>query len=102
MTEEQAGLGAADVPAQEKARAPRNELEAFTKDDLALLYLRQTRTAAVTIAVLAVVGVIAAVIIGIVVAIEISHENNLLNHGIGTATSAGISQRGSHPNSHIG
>jgi hypothetical protein len=69
-----------EMPAREKARAPRREFEAFTQEDLALLYLRQARTALVTVAVLAIAWVIASIVIGIVVAIVIWHQNNVLSH----------------------
>jgi len=89
MTAEQPRL---DMPAnrapREKAKAPRGEFEAFTKEDLTLLYLRQARTAIVTMAVLAVTWVIASVIIGVVVLIGISHENNVQNQLMRTVVSA--------------
>jgi hypothetical protein len=68
-----------ETPAREKARTPRGEFEAFTQQDLALLYLRQARTAVVTLAVLAVAGVIASIVMGIVALIVFSHENDVLN-----------------------
>jgi hypothetical protein len=82
---------------QEKATAPRGEFEAGTKEDLALLYLRQARTAVVTMAVLAVAAVIASVIIGIVVAVGISHENKMLSQLNGTTSSNCLSKGGPDP-----
>lgn len=98
MTAEFAAPGVPQAPVtRERAKAPRGEFEAFTKEDLGLLYLRQARTAVVTMAVLAVAGVIASVIIGIVVAVGISHENNVLNQMSGTSTSNCMSQGGTDP-----
>ena len=82
---------------REKARAPVGEFEAYTKEDLALLYLRQARTAVVTMAVLAVAAVVASVIIGIVVAVGISHENKMLSQLNGTTSSICLSQGGPDP-----
>jgi hypothetical protein len=81
MTAEEPRLDemAANRAPRERAKAPRGEFEAFTTEDLALLYVRQARTAVVTIAVLAVVWVIATITIGVVVMIGISHVNNALN-----------------------
>jgi hypothetical protein len=73
MSAENAGPGAPELPVRQKAKAPRNEFEAYTEEDLALLYLRQTPTAVVTTAVLAAAGVIAIIVIGIVIAIGVSH-----------------------------
>jgi len=64
----------------EKAKTPRGEFEAFTQEDLALLYLRQARTALVTLAVLAVAGVLATIVLGIVGVIVFAHENEVRNH----------------------
>lgn len=63
-------------------------------EELALVYLRQARTAVVTMTVLAVVGVIAILIIGIVVAVGISHENHLLNQQLSGATSSNCLSHG--------
>jgi hypothetical protein len=79
MSAANAAPGASEVPAREKARTPRGEFEAFTQEDLALLYRRQARTALVTLAVAAIAGVIAIVVIGILIVVGISHENNLLH-----------------------
>jgi hypothetical protein len=98
MSAENAGPGAPELPAREKARAPRNEFEAFTQEDLALLYLRQARTAVVTIAVLAAVGVITIIVIGIVVAVGISHENSVLSQVSGGSATNCLSQGGTNPN----
>jgi hypothetical protein len=80
MTAEQQRLEemASNRAPREKAKAPRGEFEAFTKEDLALLYMRQARTALVTIAVLVVAWVVASVVTGVVVMIAIFHENELL------------------------
>ena len=72
--------GAAVPDARRKAKAPRGEFEAFTPEDLKLLYLRQMRNIQVTMGVLAVIGFVAALIIGILVLVDISHLNNLLSH----------------------
>lgn len=79
MSAENAVPGTPEMPARQKARTPRGEFEAFTQEDLALLYLRQARTALVTLAVLAIAGVIAAIVTGIVGVIVFSHENDVLN-----------------------
>jgi len=94
MSAENAGPGAPELPARQKATAPRNELEAFTQEDLALLYLRQTRTAVVTMAVLAAAGVIALIVIGIVVAVGISHEDTVLKQVNGGSAAQCLSQGG--------
>ena len=84
-------------PTRVRAKAPQGAFEAFTKEDLALVYLRQARTAVVTMAVLAIVGVIASVVIGIIVAVGISHENNVLSQLNGTSSSNCLSQGGTDP-----
>jgi len=65
---------------------------AYTREDLAMVYLRQIKTAVVTLAVIAVIGVIASVIIGIVVAANVSNQNN----GGGTSPAC-VSQGGTIP-----
>jgi ABC-type sulfate transport system permease component len=96
MSGESAVPGTSERPAREKARAPRSEFEAFTQEDLALLYRRQTRTALVTLAAAAIAVVIAIVVIGIFLVMGISHENHLLNqliravHELPVARRAGI------------
>ena len=81
------------------AKAPRGPSEAYTAEDLGLVYLRQARTAVVTLAVIAVAGVIASLILGIVLAVSITHENNLLNQiSKGSTTSSNcMSQGGTGP-----
>jgi predicted anti-sigma-YlaC factor YlaD len=79
MSAEDVVRGSSELPAREKARTPRGEFEAFTQEDLALLYRRQARTALVTLAVAAIVAVIAIVVIGIVVAVGVIHENHVVN-----------------------
>jgi hypothetical protein len=79
MSGESAVPGASEMPAREKARAPRSEFEAFTQEDLALLYRRQTRTALVTLAVVAIAWLAASIVSGIVVVIVFAHENDVLN-----------------------
>jgi len=90
MTAEQPQLDemTANRAPREKAKSPRGEFEAFTKEDLALLYMRQARTAVVTMAVAAVAWVIVSVFIGVVVLIGISHENNVLNELLRTLMAA--------------
>jgi hypothetical protein len=83
--------------ARRKARAPRRELEAFTTDELKLLYLRQMRNVQVTMGVLAVVGFIAALIIGIVVIVDIAHLSNLLEHFYGGPSINCQSRGGTNP-----
>ena len=80
MSEEDAVPGTPEIPVRVKAKAPRGEFEAFTQEDLVLLYLRQARTALVTLAVLALAVVIASIICAIIAIIVISHENTVLNH----------------------
>jgi hypothetical protein len=79
MSAESAVPGSSEMPAREKAKTPRGEFEAFTREDLALLYLRQSRTALVTLAVVAIAGVLAMIVTGIVGLIVFAHENDLLN-----------------------
>ena len=80
MSAEDAVPGTPEIPVRVKAKAPRGEFEAFTREDLALLYLRQARTALVTLAVLAIAVVIASIITGVIAILLISHENTVLNH----------------------
>jgi len=79
MSAESAVPGTSEMPAREKAKTPRGEFEAFTREDLALLYLRQARTALVTLAVLAIAAVLATIVMGIVGVIVFAHENDVLN-----------------------
>ncbi|HEY2076055.1 MAG TPA: hypothetical protein VGH53_06940 [Streptosporangiaceae bacterium] len=73
MSAEDAVPGMSERPAREKAKTPRSEFEAFTREDLALLYLRQARTALVALAVLAFAVLIAYIAFGIINAISVAH-----------------------------
>jgi hypothetical protein len=85
------------TPAHRKpAKAPATTLDAYTTEELALVYLRQARTAVVTMAVIAVAGVIASIILGIVVAVGVSHLNNAVTGGGGSSNC--LSQGGTNPN----
>lgn len=83
-------------PRPQPWKPPVGPLQAYTREDLALVYLRQAKTAVVTMAVITVIGLVAAVIIGIVVAVSVAHENSLLNGGGGTSNC--VSQGGTNPN----